>query len=64
LSPITYVYLSGSNPRKLREAERPALDRFVAAFVNKKGVSPAGHWKVPRVGYCVFLGTRLDHLEQ
>lgn len=60
----TYVYLSGSKPRKLTEAERPALDRFVAAFVAKKGGPPAGHWKVPGVGYCVFLKTRVDHLEQ
>lgn len=34
--------------------ERKLIDRFVSAFVAKKGTPPAGHWKVPGVGYCVF----------
>jgi len=59
----TYVYLSNP-PRSLTAQEREHVDRFVAAFVAKKGCSPAGHWRVPRVGYCVFIGYRMPHLER
>jgi hypothetical protein len=40
--------------RELAAEERAALDRFVAAFVAKKGLPPAGNWRVPGVGYCSF----------
>jgi hypothetical protein len=46
------------------DEERAHIDRFVAAFVLKKNGPPAGHWKVPGVGYCVFLRSRVEHLEQ
>lgn len=36
------------------ETEREHIDRFVASFLAKKGGPPAGHWKVPGVGYVVF----------
>jgi hypothetical protein len=44
-------------------AEREHIDRFVAAFLLKKGCVPAGHWKVPRVGYCVFYLSPVPHLQ-
>jgi hypothetical protein len=58
----TYVYLSNP-PRKPTDDEQERIDRFLAAFIAKKGCPPAGHWRVPRVGYCVFLGHRMPHLE-
>jgi hypothetical protein len=39
----TYVYLSEPVARKPTEEERKDIDRFVAAFVAKKGCPPAGH---------------------
>jgi hypothetical protein len=41
--------------RPLTDAEREHLDRFVAAFVAKRGLPPAGNWRVPGVGYCSFF---------
>lgn len=34
---------------------RTAIERFLAAFVAKKGLPPAGEWRVPGVGYCFFV---------
>lgn len=45
LAPVTHPPLAW---------ERAYIDQFVATFVAKKGEPPAGHWKVPGVGYCVF----------
>jgi hypothetical protein len=60
----TYVYPFDPGPsRKPSRGERKHIDRFVAAFVVKKGGPPAGTWRVPRVGYCHFLKIRIDHLE-
>ena len=49
---IVFVQERGAPPTA---AEREHIDRFVAAFLAKKGVLPSGDWKVPGVGYCVFL---------
>jgi hypothetical protein len=51
----TYVLVQDPEPHRPDEAEREHLDRFVAAFVAKKDGPPAGTWRVPGVGYCVFL---------
>ena len=57
----TYAYVTTpEGAREVREEERAALDAFVSAFLAKKGVPPASTWRVPGVGYCLFLKTRLD----
>ena len=57
----TYAYVvADAGARPVAETERAALDAFIAAFVAKKGGPPAGHWRVPGVGYCVFLRTPLE----
>lgn len=48
------VYVMHPEPHAPTDDERQRIDSFVAAFVAKKGGPPAGHWKVPGVGYCVF----------
>lgn len=50
----TNVYPLRERP-KLSTEERECVDRFVAAFVLKKGLPPAGNWRVPGVGYCSFF---------
>jgi len=40
------------------DEQRQQIDSFVAAFVAKKGLPPAGNWRVPGVGYCVFWKMR------
>jgi hypothetical protein len=61
----TYVYpFDPGPPRAPSDAERVHIDRFVAAFVVKKGLPPAGSWRVPGVGYCHFFKTRIERLEQ
>lgn len=56
----THAYVvTDSGSRAVTDAERPALDSFVAAFIAKKSEPPAGHWRVPGVGYCIFLKTPL-----
>jgi hypothetical protein len=47
------VYVQRENAEPTAE-ERERIDRFVAAFVAKKGGLPAGTWRVPGVGYCIF----------
>jgi hypothetical protein len=65
VSATTYVYpFDPGPPRTPSDAEREHIDRFVAAFVAKKGLPPAGSWRVPGVGYCHFFKTRIDHLEE
>jgi hypothetical protein len=57
----TYVYVPTDSGARLPTAEeQQAVDRFVAAFMLKKGVPPASTWRVPGVGYCLFLKTPLD----
>jgi hypothetical protein len=54
-----YVLTDGGS-RAVSEEERPHLEAFLAAFLAKKGTPPAGHWRVPGVGYVVFLRTPLE----
>jgi hypothetical protein len=54
---VRAVLQSGGEPN---EAQREHIDRFVAAFVLKKGTPPAGHWKVPGVGYVIFIKKVLE----
>lgn len=49
------VIVQQPEPHRPSPAELEHIDQFVASFLAKKGAPPAGHWKVPGVGYCVFL---------
>jgi hypothetical protein len=60
----TYAYIQDPEPHAPTTEEREHIDRFIAAFVAKKGGPPAGTWRVPRVGYCHFMRTRLHWLER
>lgn len=56
-----YPYvITDTGVREVADTEQLALDAFVTAFVAKKSVPPAGHWRVPGVGYCLFSKTPLD----
>jgi hypothetical protein len=54
-----YVYVQGPPWHDPTPEERERIDRFVAAFLAKKGVAPVGDWRVPGVGYCSFSGLPL-----
>lgn len=57
----TYPYVvTDDGPRRPTAEEQTALDRFVAAFLLKKGTPPAGSWRVPGVGYCIFYKQPLN----
>lgn len=51
--PTTVVFIQATGQMPTAE-QQEHIDRFVAAFVAKKGGPPAGNWRVPGVGYCVF----------
>jgi len=53
----SYVLVLHPESHRPTEAEQKHIDRFVEAFLAKKNVLPAGHWRVPGAGYCVFLKT-------
>jgi hypothetical protein len=60
----TYVLVQEPEPHRPDEAERSHIDRFVAAFLAKKALPPAGTWRVPGVGYCVFLKILPAHFSE
>lgn len=50
----TIVSVLDGGPHEPTADEQVFIDRFVAAFLAKKNGPPAGHWRVPGVGMCVF----------
>ena len=60
---MTYAYVQGPPWHDRSPEEREHIDRFVAAFLAKKGVMPAGDWRVPGVGYCAFYKIPVERRE-
>jgi hypothetical protein len=50
-----YVYVQGPPWHDPTPEEQKHIDRLVAAFLAKKGVTPVGDWRVSRRRLLLFL---------